>query len=76
MCHFLDLICSVPKVSITIGVSYSNKSRLKKFHFLDLVCSVNVAVIKTWLSYSKKEWPQKVAFYGPSMFSTFSSHYN
>ena len=40
--HFLDLACSVHVVTITTGLSYSNKSLLKKWHFPDLICAMHV----------------------------------
>ena len=41
----LGLVCSVCVVTIMTGLSYSNRSRLKKLHFLGLICSVHVLTI-------------------------------
>ena len=38
----MDLVGSVHVVSITTGLSYSERSHFKKWHFLDLACSVDV----------------------------------
>ena len=51
---FSGLICSVLIEPIIIGVSCSNRSRLKKWHYLDLICSVHVVTMATGLSYSNR----------------------
>ena len=60
--HYLDLICSVYIVTITIGLTCSKKSRLKKWHFPDLVYSVHVVTIITGLSYSNRSRLKKWHF--------------
>ena len=47
--HILDLVCSVQVATITTGLKYSNRNRLKKWHFLDLLCSVHLVTITTEL---------------------------
>ena len=43
--YFLDLVCSVHVVTITSGLSYSNRSFLPKWHFQDLICALHVVTM-------------------------------
>ena len=60
--YFLDLVCSLLIVIITIGVSYSNRSRLKKWYFLDLVCSVPIVTLKIGVSCNNRSRLKKWHF--------------
>ena len=45
--HFIDLVCSLPIVTIAIGVRYNDSSRITNWNFLDLVRLINVLSMST-----------------------------